>query len=813
MSIMKRAKQKPLVIITPLMLAAGVLLTLIVVFFWEMFFSGKLPIMRDMFFDFLPQHIYAGELVRAGHLPLWSSYSGWGKPFAADPIAATFYPPHVVFYFLSSPLALRLYCTLHLWIAGIGMFALARHWRLDIAPSLVVAICCTFSSWMVACMEFANNFTSIIWAPLILLTMSVLLDALVESESLRDRRVKRLSVMLVLLFAVQYLAGYPEYVAYTGALVFAYIAAKCFELNDIRLFIRSLAVFFLAGIGALLLTAPQLLLSWEFLRYSERAAVIDPGLQMASIHPRHLLSFILPFINGFPGYPNTYWAGTVFEFWIGTCYVGILPLALALCSVIWLRCRGDAMLIRRRFLCLFLIAAGLFGLLMAFGQHMPFYGLFYEIVPGFSRFRFPSKFLVLVLFSVSLLAGLGHQALIDARADEGKLRSLRRVFVICGVSVFFTLLACYVYTSVNPMFFATLTGGLFPSSPWAITAGFHDFRVALIFVALSVAVLLWLLGPRCAWADIAVPSIVFLNLFIVIGGIQPMLNENILETKTITIPRAIADPANGRVHSIYSGRQQWLYGTRDEELLKWAIQAGVGDSWFRFHVHQTWQGGLKLRRYEIIDSLLGSLPPADSERLADTLGIHYVVGGAQFERILWSGAPRVMKLEERLSARPRAYLVDDWVLMNDPNQIVKTLVILNASIRAIIEPHPSGVVSKISLPPLLPGSADNKGSVISVKDTPNRIEIEVNTKTQSLLVINDAWYPGWQAFVDNVASPIFQTNFHFRGVFVGPGTHKVEMVFDPPLFRLGLGISVVTCIALALLAFYPSKPRKASSSL
>lgn len=439
-------------------LACGALLLLIVIFFWEMLVEGKVPLMRDMFFDFLPQHEFAGEVIRSGHVPLWSAYSGWGKPFVADPQAAAFYPLHAFFYFLPAALAVKLYCIVHLWIVGVGMFALARHWCLDITAALLVAVGCVFSSWMISCLEFANNLGAIVWSPLILLVTSKIVQALAPDHPIPWRRLTRLMTVLSLLFAVQYLAGYPEFVAYTGIFALAYVVAMCIWRRDGRALGLSVLVFGLAGLFALLLTSPQFLLSWEFLHFSERAEKIDPGLPMASVHPLNLLDLMLPYINGQPGYPDRYWAGAIIEFMLGTSYVGLLPLVVAPFSLLWLSCeKRDETISQRRFLCLFLFAAGFVALVMAFGQYTPLYGFLYKTLPGFNRFRFPSKFLVLFLFSLLMLMGLGCQGIIESRTDGNLSRRLCRKLQISGALLLGGLVVGFIVACHTPSFFNRLT--------------------------------------------------------------------------------------------------------------------------------------------------------------------------------------------------------------------------------------------------------------------------------------------------------------------------------------------------------------------
>jgi hypothetical protein len=71
---------------------------------------------------------------------------------------------------------------------------------------------------------------------------------------------------------------------------------------------------------------------------------------------------------------------------------------------------------------------------------------------------------------------------------------------------------------------------------------------------------------------------------------------------------------------------------------------------------------------------------------------------------------------------------------------------------------------------------------------------------KALFVLNDAWYPGWIAFVDGIAQPIFRTNFHFRGVFLEPGEHELHFVFAPQRFRIGLWIACSTAVFIGALS-------------
>ena len=61
----------------------------------------------------------------------------------------------------------------------------------------------------------------------------------------------------------------------------------------------------------------------------------------------------------------------------------------------------------------------------------------------------------------------------------------------------------------------------------------------------------------------------------------------------------------------------------------------------------------------------------------------------------------------------------------------------------------------------------------------NAVTLEVETDRNSVLVLHDIFYPGWEAYVDGQRRPILRANLLFRGVEVSPGRHRIEFKFRP----------------------------------
>ena len=119
----------------------------------------------------------------------------------------------------------------------------------------------------------------------------------------------------------------------------------------------------------------------------------------------------------------------------------------------------------------------------------------------------------------------------------------------------------------------------------------------------------------------------------------------------------------------------------------------------------------------------------------------------------------------------------------DPDFDVHTTVLLDAAPAAI----ESG-----------DAAADADASTKIEVDQPEELLIRTRGATPAVLVLNDAFYPGWEATLDGVAAPLLRANTAFRAVAVPAGEHVVKMRYRPLSFRIGLALAAVTALALVV---------------
>ncbi|HEX5822877.1 MAG TPA: DUF6044 family protein [Candidatus Limnocylindrales bacterium] len=81
--------------------------------------------------------------------------------------------------------------------------------------------------------------------------------------------------------------------------------------------------------------------------------------------------------------------------------------------------------------------------------------------------------------------------------------------------------------------------------------------------------------------------------------------------------------------------------------------------------------------------------------------------------------------------------------------------------------------------------------------SPDRVELSVPDGPAGVLVVTDAFGPGWTATVDDAATPVAPVDLAFRGVAVPAGPHQVVMRYEPTATYLGLAIAALAAAMTA----------------
>jgi hypothetical protein len=134
---------------------------------------------------------------------------------------------------------------------------------------------------------------------------------------------------------------------------------------------------------------------------------------------------------------------------------------------------------------------------------------------------------------------------------------------------------------------------------------------------------------------------------------------------------------------------------------------------------------------------------------------------------------------ENRAVLPKAWLVPSVVKLDNPAQIPPMLQsgIFNPLQTALVESPPP-----ISLDRPFAGSP---GDARVQRYEGERIDVTAMTRVNSLLVLGEKFYKGWKVTVDGAPTAIYPVNYILRGVYLTPGIHKIEFIFDPLPFKIG----------------------------
>ena len=184
----------------------------------------------------------------------------------------------------------------------------------------------------------------------------------------------------------------------------------------------------------------------------------------------------------------------------------------------------------------------------------------------------------------------------------------------------------------------------------------------------------------------------------------------------------------------------------------------------------------------------------------DMLNVRYLLTPYPFSdstyRVVLTGRKSVV---ENVDVLPRAFFVDSVVVARDQQQLYRLFRSPDFDPRrvALLEENP----------PFIPAKGV-RGAATVEEFGPHRIVISASVDGPACLVVSEVYYPaGWKALVDGRETRIYKTNIVLRSIFVPEGQHRIEFVFDPWTFRVGLWTTIVTTVLLLGLCVYAVKRR------
>lgn len=726
-----------------LLAVAGVCITL-----WQPLWSASRTLyLWDAGTYFFPMKEMLSATVQAGEWPWWNPWIRNGLPFYANPQVGLFYPASLLFYFLPTALAFNWNVMLHTILMASGFFLWLRSSGRSPAAAALGALAIAWGGYALSMTIYLNNLQALAW---------IGWTWWAWGGWLHDRSWRWLALTSAG-FALEFLAGEPQ-VAVVTAVVALLLAWQ--HSDDRRARLAPLLGLGAAAVGAMVLTAIQLVPTLELFRESQRSLGLTAKESLGwSLAPAHLYNLVVPrYFEAPSGLFDLRRIPGLEQPWVFTSYLGVVVVSLAAVAV-------DLREGARGLLWPLLGAAGVF---LALGTHNPVVAAVAEAVPGLRVFRFPEKMLLLPAIAVPVLAAIGLDRVhAERRARLPALAALALIAVIGGVG--------WAVADVE-----ALEQGFRHVVLFAVLAGLVLLAVKRLSFPVLAALLVGIAIADLASVNTQVSPVAAAELYAerpaVLEGlpIERLRTRSRIRTSPLGEPPGLAFTMAG----IASGTNQYYQ------------MQGMGGNLAMAHRVLAVDGAEPFppRTDDAQDAILRQLPIEQQVRYLRLQSTEWLIERGMNAEGLRLDAPieGLGLFRYRLSdPLPRAYLVGRVEVEPD------SIAVLNRFLAGGENPH---AVAYVSEAPGLDGPGRVGGSVRWLEGSNHSVRVEVDAPARSLLVLTDTWYPGWRVSVDGRPAPIRRVNWHFKGVYVEPGTHRVRFDYRP---RGLVPAAIVSALALA----------------
>jgi hypothetical protein len=721
------------------------------------------PLLGDIPLFVQPSLQLTRDSLLALRFPLWNPAMYGGQPFLAS-YQTGLLSPFVVLTVLLPPVdALLAHAVLRLLIGGVGMFLFLR--RLGLATPAV---------WFGALTFLLNPFT-VVWLEHPPSAVSCWLPWLLWSvDRLRGDGGAGNVALLAALTALTLLAGHPETAFKVLLMTGAYAVAVCFIGSHRRRLGSDAGLLVGRMLPAVLLgaaiAAAQIVPFLEYMQESGIAAMRRTfAISPMVLPPQSALAAFVPDVYGNPSRGRA-----LTNYCEQQAYPGNVAWILAAVAV------GVAT--RRRWRVAFLGTTTVVAAALMYGA--PGISRLFALIP-LAGLAAPSRFGLLTIFCVIALGAIGLSALCETErrspAEAGRARAT--IAAVAGLAIMAAVVAALLWWQWPSFRQAAFTRHVALATLWS--GGMACGAVAIVIG--------WRTGVVTARMAVVLLSVLSVgDLFAMGFRFHPM------------IPRAQAFPALPSIEAIKTDRSLFrVVGFGDAMPPNTAMAYGLVDP--------RGYDGVAPRHYT--DLLGRAFGPAMAHRIdahgalavVDLLNVKYIVGhgvdrAAVPDWVPIATAPvPVYRNDGRF---PRAWLVDRAVVRDDTSML-EWVVAPGSDLRheaPIADALPADVRPEAAAPGQI-------GEVAISRYEATEIELTTRSPGRRVLVLGDAWYPGWEVYVDGRKASIVRAYYALRAVGVPAGQHVVRFVYEPASLRLGVALSAAAVVGLGALIVVAARRR------
>ena len=772
------------------LIAVIALVVLATIFFGDILVGINNFYMRDLTRYYYPTKQILREIVRGGEFPYWNRYFSGGQPIAANPEHEVFYPLTWLILLPSYDFGYRLEILLHIYIGLLGMYALLRSMEIRPYASFFGALAFGLGGLYLSYVNLLPILFCAAWLPL---------TCLFARRFLLQHRLRDFAIASLFL-GLQFLVAEPTTIMQTGLLLGLYALYRAwYSTPRVTKAITRVLWIGVISITGLIVGAAQILPAIDHVHDSARSRPFDWDLVSAWSMPwAKYAELIFPNFLGHlcVKHVTWYWGGGLYSGmgspFLYSVYVGILVIALAIGGA-FVRPRGG------RFVLIVVFTSSL----LALGGHTPLLKGLYK-AGLLTSLRYPEKFATMGIFAVIIFAAQMLDRLLDG--DES-LRDAALGFVLAATSVA-AIIAGLTFSPLFAKGFMKLWG-LTPNGGANYEVGLAriDWWIAFARGMIACALLATVHGRyRKAWL-LAAALFVTADLGYVTSELNPRMPRRFFDPPPVA-ETLHPDHADYRVFH----EADW-YG--QEKIATQYFSTGAAVYWVvRNGLFPMTPAGSKVRTVLERDydktELLPTIDLTDSVWDVKRSGredwyLPFMAMSNAWYRGVYRNFDDEKKRNhgdftrsqpirfEEAKHYPRYYFADQIVTIRDRADFAKKLSDNNYS----------DAVAFMSRPTFVPA----RGVVRSVVETANQATLDVESFGQGFLVMSVTPHKYWRIQVDDHAVPAVVTNIGYQGIVVTPGRHRVVMVYRNELVQVGLWISLLAIAVLLTIAIF-ARPRQ-----
>ena len=692
-------------------------------------------------------------------------------------------PLHYLFRFIPRPAH-----TLFLYL--ISMYILLLVFKVPWKISLIGSLAFGLSTYLLIILQVGHNTKAlaISYIPLVISGLVLLKQ---------NKKILGFILSLIAL-ALQIRANHYQmtyYLLFIIALFFIVYLIDSYKKGEIRMFVKSISPFFLAGILALGLNGPNLLSTYEYSKYSTRSSselklnadgtekekssgldydyitqysygifeslnIIIPRIRGGGSREdigekSNLYKFLVDnnvpknqassFVKGVP----TYWGDQpILE---APAYIGITVFFLFILSLFMIR--GPTKI--------WLVSCIILSLLLSWGKNFPILtDFFIDNFPMYNKFRAVSSIQVILEFAIPLLASIGLYNYIK----EGERKYLNKTLLIIVIPLVILLLikSSISFIGPNDQYYKSIFGDQIVNQIIYERANMYSVDIirAIIFSFIIYCILRFKH---------------FFSITILSGLVGVFVLADLITVSNRYLDRELFINEDQSFFTVNESDQEILKDKSDYRVYDTSQGINGANTSF-FYILIGGYHAAKLRRFQEAYDYFSF---HNNNVMIDMLNTKYIVYESENDKDLFVN-------EDALG---NVWAVDSISLVESADEILDNLTKVDVKKHAITfkDSYSPDNLNKFNSNDLLEINFNRNSS--------NHITYKYNATSSQLLVFSEMYYPkGWNVYLDDKPSDYFDVNYILRGMVVPEGKHKIDFYFEPEIVKLGINVRLISIL-------------------